>query len=155
MSGCCDQDIHTLHAELIHKAREIQFQLAYQNGVDPAEIIVFTQKNVQGFIEELLGIAGIPVRKEIPSGLKNNTNVTFTTAYEFIPGSLVVCLSGLDMNGVSASSDKDYVELPDMQSFAFLIDPSQGHRLNCPPQQSESLHVSYLRRVTFDTKGGT
>lgn len=155
MSGCCDQDIHTLHAELTHKAREIQFQLAYTNGVDPAEIIVFTQKNVQGFIEELLGIAGIPVRREIPGGLKNNTNVTFTTAYEFIPGSLVVCLSGLDMIGVSSSLDKDYVELPDNQSFAFLIDPSKSHRLNCPPLQNEPLTVSYLRRVTYNTKGGT
>ena len=154
MSGC-DNEIHELHAPLIHKARDIQFQLVYQNGANPAIITDIGKKNVQEALESYLSKVGLPIKGEQPVGLRNNVNLTFATAHEFIPGSLEVFLSGFKLNGDPADAERDYSELVTNNGFILHIDPMKSHRLNSPPKQFESLEVNYSKRITFNTKGGT
>lgn len=154
MSGC-DNEIHELHASLIHKARDIQFQLVYQNGVDPAVITDIGKKNVQEALESYFSKVGIPVKNVQPIGLRNNVNLTYSTPDEFIPGSLEVFLSGFKLNGDPTDPDRDYSELVTNNGFILHIDPMKSHRLNSPPKQFESLATNYSKRITFNTLGGT
>lgn len=149
--GCdCGKDIHDLHAELIHPARDVQFQIAYTNGLLPATITDINEKNVQAALESYWGKVGLPIRNEVPSGAKNNVNTQYGTAHEFIPGSLEVYLSGDKLLwGV------DFVEDPTFDGFEILLDPNDPVRLNAPPQQFEDLTINYAKRITFNTKGGT
>ena len=88
-------DIHELHAELIHTASDIQFQNEYQNGGDTATIIdLGTCPNTQKLLEKYFSLVGIPKFNVIPNGVKNRVNTTFTVSEEFIPETLVVYSSG-------------------------------------------------------------
>lgn len=147
-------DIHTLHAELIHVARDIYFQIAYTNG-GPATITDLGQKNVQGALEAYFSKAGLPIHNEIPGGTKNSVNLLFTTAFEFIPGTLEVWLSGLKLNGKQTDPDRDYDEFVTANGFLLILDPNNPSKLNKAPKQFESLTVNYKKRMTFNTKGGT
>lgn len=155
MKGC-KEDIFTLHAPLIHKAFDIQFQLAYKNGTLDALIQELGAKpNLQYVLESYFSQSGVPIENEKPIGAKNGVNLSFATDFEFIPGTLEVFLSGDKMNGDVDDPDRDFDEGPDNQSFTIRIDPQKAHMLNCPPLQDEALEVSYKRRITFDTKGGS
>lgn len=153
--GCGCDDIHTLHAELIHKAAEIEFQIAYLNGLLPASISDIDKKNVQQALESYWSKVGIPIVGEYPGGAKNNNNLLFTTQFEFIPGTLEVFLSGLKLNGNPADVDRDYEEFVTNNGFEIKINPAKAHTLNRPPKQNEAFTVNYKKRITFDTKGGT
>ena len=96
MSKC--EDIIDLHAPLIHKAADIETQIAYDNAGSPATIDL-NGKNAQRILEEYWSLVGIPVKGEQPTGLKNSTNLTYTTADDFIPATLEVFLSGVKLNG--------------------------------------------------------
>jgi len=151
----CEKDIHTLHAELIHKARDIQFQLKYKNGLTDAEIKLLGGKpNLQFVLESYFSKVGLPVRNETPTGVKNNVNLNFATLNEFIPGTLEVYLGGDKLNGDQSDANRDFVETTNQKGFTIELDASKPYRLNCPPMQDESLEVSYQRRITFNTKGG-
>jgi len=154
MSGC-REDIHSLHAELIHKARDIQFQILYDNNGNPASIICIDEKNVQAVLESFFGQNGIPIKNELPTGVKNNVNLTYVVANEYIPGSLEIFLSGIKLNGDQTDPDRDYDEDPTNSMFVIRLDVEKRYRLNAPPQQDEGLYVNYSKRITFDTKGGT
>lgn len=156
----CKEDIHSLHAELIHKAADIQFQLTYDNNGDVAEIICFPNgKNVQRFLEQFLSLNGLPKKNQRPTGAKNNVNLTYILSEEFIPETLEVFLGGSQLNGDPTDPDRDFDIIntgPNTnKGFTIRLDAEQGHRLNCPPQQDESLYCNYSKRVTFNTKGGT
>jgi len=150
MACGCESEIHTLHAELIHPARDIQFQIAYTNGVLPATITDIDQKNVQSALESYFSQLGIPIKSEVPVGTKNNVNLEYETEFEFIPDSLEVFLSGMKL--IPAV---DYIEHLDFQGFTVLVDPQDRYRLNRAPQQGEGLEVNYNKRITFNTKGGS
>lgn len=158
--GKCKDDIHTLHAELIHKAADIQFQLDYTNGINPASITDLPNgKNVQRLLEQYFSKVGIPILNELPAGAKNHVNLTFQTAFEFVPGTLEVFLSGLKLNGDQADPDRDYnvtTAGPNAyKEFVLILAPNKHHALNTPPMQNEGLYVNYAKRITFNTKGGT
>jgi len=154
MSGC-REDIHSLHAELIHKARDIQFQIVYDNNGNPASIICIDEKNVQSALESFFGQTGLPIKNELPVGTKNNVNLTYNVISEYIPGSLEVFLSGIKLNGDQTDPDRDYDEDPINSMFVIKLDTEKRYRLNAPPQQDEGLYVNYSKRITFNTKGGT
>ncbi len=158
----CEDDIITLHAPLIHTAADIQFQLKYKNGVLDAEIICLgsgSNDNVQRTLENYFSQVGIPIKGENPAGLRNSTNLTYTVTNEFIPGTEEVFLSGSRLNGDQSDADRDYDIIsvgPNMNKGVVLrLDASQAHRLNAPPFQNEGLQISYAKRITFNTKGGT
>ena len=89
-SSCCE-DIITLHAALIHAASEIQFALDYDNNGLPASITDIGVNNVQQVLEKYFSKLGIPVLHEIPAGdIGCPGDNTFTTEFEYIPGSLQV-----------------------------------------------------------------
>ncbi|HHE40907.1 MAG TPA: hypothetical protein ENL10_05340 [Candidatus Cloacimonetes bacterium] len=156
MSGTgCKDEIFTLHAPLIHKARDIQFQITYDNGGTPAIITDITQKNVQFALEEYLSKAGLPVKNEVPIGFKNSVNLIFSTVYEFVSGSLEVYLSCNKLNGNQSDPRRDFDVLPNNMGFVFRLDSNDPNRLNVPPFQDEPLICSYSKRITFNTKGGT
>lgn len=157
MSKKCE-DIFSFHAELIHKAADIQQQTQYQNGANTAEIIDVTGGNVQRFLENLLSKTGLPIKNEVPLGNKDNQNLFYTTNFEFIPDSLEVYLSGTMLNGDQSDPDRDYDIVPtgpnQNKGFELRLDPNKYWRLNAPPLQNESLIVNYNKRITFNTKGG-
>jgi hypothetical protein len=138
----------------VHAAAEIQFALAYTNGTDPATIIDIDQKNVQAALESYFSKVGIPIT-ELALGVKNCVNVSFTTTHEFIPGSLQVILSSIDLNGIQTDPNRDFDVHPDNKSFTLLLDPTKPYRLNAPPRCGETLFVRYNKRITFNTRGGT
>jgi hypothetical protein len=159
MSDKCD-DIIDLHAPLIHKAADVETQLNYKNGLLDAEIICLDGgKNVQKFLEKFLSLNGVPIVGEQPAGVKNNVNLIYTTADEFIPETLEVFLSGIKLNGDQTDPDRDYtittVGANANKEFTIELNPANQHRLNQPPQQNEALYVNYGKRITFNTKGGT
>ena len=158
MSGCgnrsCD-DIFTLHAALNHAATEIQFALNYLNGTDQANITDIDKHNVQQILERYFSIWGIPIQHEIPDGLKDKINLHYRTEFEFIPGSLQVILSGVELNGNQSDPERDFTVDGDNKGFTLVLAPNAAHRLNSPPRQYEPLHVNYLKRITFNTKGGS
>lgn len=147
-------DIHTLHAELVHAAAEIQFVLNYDNN-GQAVILDIDQKNVQRALEKYFSIHGIPVYGELPTGLKNGVNLEFTTGFEFVEGSLEVYLSGLKLNGNINDPDRDYTPYIDNDGFTIHLDPNKAWRLNKAPKQNEPFYINYKKRITFNTKGGT
>lgn len=156
--GKCKEDIWTLHAELIHKAADVQMQTAYKNGLLDAEIRDYVGGNLQRFIENWLSKTGLPIKNETPTGLQNNTNLFYTTEFEFIPDSLEVYLSGNLLNGDQSDPDRDYDIIttgPDThKAFELRLNPNKPERLNTPPFQDENFKVHYNKRVTFNTKGG-
>jgi len=158
MTGCKD-DIHTLHAELIHKARDVEFQYAYENGIATAFITDVQEKNVQFELEKYFSLVGIPIVDEKPIGLQNCVNLSFLTQYEFIEGTLEVNLSGIKLNGNQADTDRDFDVISSginsNKGFTLRLEPNNPNRLNCPPFKDEPLTVSYAKRITFNTKGGT
>lgn len=151
---CCD-DIFTLHAPLIHAATDIQFALAYLNGILPATITDIDKKNVQQVLERYFSLWGVPVFGEHPIGAKNRVNLVFTTQFEFVVGSIQVWLSGELLNGKQDDPDRDYDVHPNNQGFTLRLSPQYAFRLNKAPRQDEPLSVNYLKRITFNTKGGT
>ena len=158
--SCCDVDIHTLHAELLHQASEICFQLAYQNGTEAASIICLNgATNVQRVLEKYFSLVGIPIKGEQPTGSKDNSNLTYVADSEFIPETLEVYLSGLKLNGDQSDPKRDYDIIttgPNAnKSFTILLDSNDPNRLACPPQQGEGLCINYAKRITFNTIGGT
>jgi hypothetical protein len=157
MGNKCE-DIFSLHAELIHKAADVQQQTEYQNGLNTAQIIDVEGGNVQRFLENLLSKTGLPIKNEMPTGNKDNQNLEYTTEFEFIPDSLEVYLSGILLNGDQDDPDRDYdvisTGVDAYKKFQIRLEPNKRYRLNCPPQQSESLIVNYNKRITFNTKGG-
>ena len=66
MSKC--EDIIDLHAPLIHKAADIETQIAYDNGGNPATIDL-QGKNVQRMLEEYYSLVGIPIKGELPTSV--------------------------------------------------------------------------------------
>jgi hypothetical protein len=155
MGKACAPEIHELHAELVHAAAEIQFVLSYLNGVLPASITDIGEKNVQAVLEKYFSLNGIPVINEVPVGLRNGQNLVYTTAAEFIVGTLEVFLSGLKLNGNPADADRDYDVAVTNDGFTILLAPNKSYRLNKAPKQNEGLLVNYRKRITFNTKGGT
>lgn len=155
MGKACAPDIHELHAELIHAAAEVQFALAYLNGILPASITDIGELNVQAALEKYFSIHGVPVYGEQPPGLKNNNNLVYATSFEFVAGTLEVYLSGLKLNGDQADPDKDYTPAVTNDGFTINTAPLIKYRLNRPPQQFEPLYVNYRKRITFNTIGGT
>lgn len=156
----CKDDIHTLHAELIHKAADIQFQLEYNNAGTPATIECLDQgKNVQKVLEQYFGLVGIPQMNVIPAGLKNRVNIEYIVSDEFIPETLTVYLSDGKLNGNQSDPDRDFDIISTgsnkNKGFTLRLDPSKGHRLNDAPHQDESLECNYSKRITFNTKAGT
>lgn len=154
---CCGcEDIHTMHAPLIHAAAEIQFALEYLNGGDPASITDIDKRNVQAALESYFSKCGVPVTHEIPIGDKNRQNLEFETEFEFIPGTLQVVLSGMLLNGNQSDPARDFeVDTSTYKKFTLLLAPNDASRLNSPPRQYETLFVNYRKRITFNTIGGT
>lgn len=156
----CKDDIHTLHAELIHKAADVQFQLAYDNAGNPATIECLDNgKNLQRLLEQFFSLLGIPKFNITPTGDKDRVNLTYTVVDEFIPETLVVYLSGDKLNGDQGDVDRDFDIIttgPNAnKGFTLRLDPEQGHRLNDAPHDDEGLCCSYAKRVTYNTKSGT
>ena len=150
----CEKDIHTLHAPLIHKGRDIQFQLGYNNSGDAASIRDLGSKpNLQFVLESYFSQMGLQKVNEKPIGNRNGINLEFETTEEFINDSLEVYLSGDKLNGTG--DDKDFIETTDRKGFIIILDPSKAHMLNCAPLQDEALEVKYLKRITYNTKGGS
>ena len=118
--------------DITQTARSLSFDNA-TNG--------FISDNTQEAIEEL----GSFVLGELPIGLKNSVNLTYTTAFEFFPGSLEVFLSG--MNLINNGTDRDFDVTPGNQGFTILLAPSLAHRLNKAPRQRESLVVNYRKKL--------
>jgi len=134
----------------IHRAREIIFQLHYTNGVLDAEILELGDKqNLQFVLESYFSKVGIPVT-EIPIGTKDCDNLEYDTTHEFIPGSLSVWLGGDKL-----VSGIHYLEKLDRQGFTLILSPNVYIGLHTPPNGFETLEVTYDRRITFNTKGGT
>lgn len=156
MSNDCE-DIIDLHAPLIHKAADIETQIAYDNGGNPATIGL-SGKNAQRILEEYWSLVGIPIKGEQPIGSKDSVNLTYTTANEFIPATLEVFLSGLKLNGDQSDPDRDYdiisVGPNTNKGFTLRLDINKPHMLNAPPFQNEGLYVNYGKRITYNTKGG-
>lgn len=156
----CGQDIHTLHAELIHKARDIQFQLAYKNGTLDASIIDINNKNVQSVLESYFSKVGIPIIAETPIGNKNNSNLVFRSNYQFIPETLQVFLSGFPMAGDPTNTNPlrnfniTTTGTYAFKEITFIIAPNVEGGLSKPPLQFEDLFFNYSKRITFNTKGG-
>lgn len=154
--GADKEDFYTRHVEVVHAATEIAFKTAYTNGILAATIInLGLRKNVQHILEKYFSQVGIRIHHELPVGLKNAVNLSYDTAFEFIPGTLEVYLSGICLNGNQTDADRDYDEKPNAQGFVLLLDANKPHRLNKAPRQFEPLHVNYKKRITFNTKGGT
>ena len=155
----CKEDIHTLHAELIHKARDVEFQIAYMNGILSAAITDIGQHNVQFALESYWSKVGIPVKNEIPIGSIDGVNLSFLTMFEFVDGTLEVFLDGLKLNGNQTDAERDFdvisVGPNTNKGFTLLLDSDRAMRLHEPPCYGESLIVSYGKRITFNTKGGT
>ena len=101
----------------------------------------FIADNAQEAIEE----HGIHILGEIPTGIKNGINLTFTTAFEFMPGSLEVFLSGINL--INNGANRDYDVAIDNKGFTILIAPTLSHRLNKPPMQRESFAVNYRKKI--------
>ena len=87
--------------------------------------------------------AGIPVKNEVPGGARDCANLAFTTAFEFVPGTLEVYLDGRKM-----TPGLDYNEDIGFQSFTFLLNPNDKNRLKVAPKDSEDILVNYCRRIT-------
>lgn len=152
--GCLD--IHTLHAELIHRAREIIFQLHYKNGLLDATVEQLGAKqNLQFVLENYFSQVGIPVYHETPTGDVNCLNLDFNTAHEFVPNSLQVILGGDRLIGDQGNPNRQFVEKTNHKGFVLILNTSSYLGLRKPPSNFESLEVDYDRRITFNTKGGT
>lgn len=100
--------------------------------------------DAQSFIEDYLSKAGLPVVNEVPGGVIDCDNLTFTLAHEAIAGTMEPSIDGRKL-----TPGLDFTEAPNGLSFTMLIDPSLSSRLNSPPHESEDLLVSYKRRVIF------
>ena len=155
MSKC--EDIIDLHAPLIHKAADIETQIAYDNSGNPATIDL-NGKNAQRILEEYWSLVGIPIKGELPTGLRNSTNLTYLSNAEFIPATLEVFLSGLKLNGDQTDPSRDYdiitIGLNANKGFVLKLDTNNANRLNSPPFQEEALSINYGKRITYNTKGG-
>ena len=156
MSDKCN-DIIDLHAPLIHKAADVETQIAYDNNGDPASIDL-QGKNVQRILEEYWSKVGIPIKGEQPTGLKDSINLTYVTDNEFIPETLEVFLSGIKLNGDPSDPERDYdiisVGANTNKGFVLRVETNNPIRLNTPPFQYEPLYVNYGKRITYNTKGG-
>jgi len=87
--------------------------------------------------------AGIPVKNETPGGARDCANLTFTTAFEFVPGTLEPYLDGRKL-----TPGLDYNENIGFQSFTLLLNPNDKNRLKKAPKDSEDIIVNYCRRIT-------
>ena len=152
--GNCCEDIHTLHAELTHQAAEVSFPTEYNYNGSNASIVGIASGSVQSVIEDYISKVGIPVKHELLND-QTGCNLHFRTEYEFIPGSLEVFLSGINLNGNQSDPRRDFTVDPDNQGFTIEIDPLDRERLNAPPQGGEPFHVNYNRRIAFNTFGGS
>lgn len=157
MSACCGcEDIHTLHAALVHAASEIQFALEYPNGADTATITDIGKLNLQEVLESYFSQLGVPILHERPMGDRGCPgDVVFETYHEFIPDTLQVVLSGMVLNGDQADPKRDFTILPGNKSFRIEIDPTDRERLSAAPGDAETFFVNYRKRITFNTRGGT
>jgi len=93
--------------------------------------------NIHWALENLLK------RDKIPTGDKNNVNLTYTLpdGDAAAPGTLEVHLSCLKVQPESILLSGDG------KSFSFILDPEDPNKLNSPPQQYEPLTVNYLLLV--------
>lgn len=82
------------------------------------------------------------VVNEIPIGIKNCSNNSFRTMYDFISGTLEPYIDGVKID------TSGYLEHIDMGGFTFLIDPSDSKKLNRPLTNTETLTVNYLRSTS-------
>ena len=80
-------------------------------------------------------------RNVIPLGVKNNVNLTYT-----LPGGEAAAAGTLEvwLSGLKLIPPDDFVLAPDGKSFTIVLDPTDGERLGCPPQQDEPFSVNYL-----------
>lgn len=132
------ETIQSLHAALVHSLAEIQVDLTRIVGISAVP------QNAQAFIESYLALAGLPVKNESATGLRNGINLTFTVDAEFIPGTLEVFLSGNKLTPIL-----DYTEHSDHQGFDLLTTQNPPWRLKSAPLLSEDLLVNYSQRVIF------
>lgn len=139
--SCNCETIHTLHAALVHALAEIQVDLTQVDAV-----LHPPNANAQEFLEKYLSLAGLPVKNEVPTGARDNVNVDYGTAFEFIPGTLEVFVDGRKL---TPGAGLDVVENLTFNGFTILINAGDGNRLNSPIQQTEDLLVNYSRRVIF------
>jgi hypothetical protein len=112
--------------------------------VDLENIVGITGSNSQLFLENFLGLNGLPVVNEIPTGDKNCINLDYSTDFEFIPNTLEVFLSGIKLE-----INIDYTENVGNQGFTVILNTANGSRLNKAPMPNESLTVNYSRKVIF------
>jgi len=80
-----------------------------------------------------------PITNEEAGGIKNCVNDTFTTAYQYIAGTLTVIY-----DSITLLRDYDFEELPDLQSFRIIIDPTNPKMLHKLPKLGEKLWVGYF-----------
>jgi len=74
-------------------------------------------------VEVRFGLLQEPVHNEVPGGLVNGVNATFTTFFQFKTGSTKLFRNGVRQEeGPSA----DYVENVGLQSITFLVAPLAG-----------------------------
>lgn len=75
---------------------------------------------------------------ETPGGVINCVNLVYTTANKFDPDTLVVKVDGNVKTPIL-----DYTIAANNQGFTFIVDPSDGNRLNSPLRPTEELRVDY------------
>jgi hypothetical protein len=152
MSG--KPDIHALHVEKTHAARGVVMQTQYTNGGDIATILDLDKaKNIQYGLEQYFSLVGIPKTGIEPIGDKDSLNLVYETPEEFVVGTLEVFLSGdkLDPQDFLVTNTGPEAN----RQFTIVLNPNDPERLNAPPFQNEPLTVSYSKRITFNTRGGT
>lgn len=87
---------------------------------------------------------GNAIINEEPSGLRNCSNVDYTTALEFLPGTLEVWLGSAKLTPA-----KDYTENINFQGFHLITTSGIRGRLKLPPSDTEDLLVNYRQRIIF------
>jgi hypothetical protein len=87
-------------------------------------------------------ISDVIVVNEIPIGIKNCSNNSFRTMYDFISGTLEPYIDGIKIDSTS------YLEHIDLGGFTLLVDPTNSKKLNRPITNTETLTVNYLRKIS-------
>jgi hypothetical protein len=85
--------------------------------------------------------------REIPGGAIDCNNLTFTTAFEFHPGSLEVLLDANPLN------ELEYTEAVDNKGFTLVLSPGNPNLLQSAPRKSESIRVNYIKSDSLGTVG--
>ena len=77
--------------------------------------------------------------QELPGGAIDCNNLSFTTAFEFYPGSLEVYLDGNHM------IELEVVPGIDNKSFTLVISPDDPRLIGSAPRKSEFIRINYIK----------